>query len=239
MSTNPKAFLKIEKLTESKIEGYSDFGEIPLSNKTMYIGRSGKQNKSNDPDIRIIGDHYISRLQARIDYNAKDDCFHICDVGSLNGTYINGQLLEHNKQYRLKDYDVIGLAKVSGEMRANFRFVQTTEQTLPSWIAHDDRKASRKTGLCINIASRRVFVDNTEITLTGREFKVIEFLYNNRNLACSTDDISWEVWGKEGASDELVAKYISLIRRKIEKDPSHPRFLITVPGRQSCYRLEL
>ena len=74
-------------------------------------------------------------------------------------------------------------------------------------------------------------VAGNEVPLTKKEFTVLEVLYNNRGNVCSRDDLSWEVCGEEGASDELIAKHISRLREKIEADPSKPCYIITIPGR--------
>ena len=238
MNKEAIAFLKLEKITEGKVEGYSKWDEIPLSAKTVLVGRPGKDPNSASPDIKIVGDDYISRNQAKVFYSADKCCFMICDSGSSNGTFLNGEMLEQNKSYQLKEYDLISLAKISGETRVDLRF-KLSDRTLPSWMMKDMRQDIQKTGLHINFAAKKVFVNKKEAILTRTEFKVLEVLYNNKGKACGTDDIAWEVWGKEGANDELVAKYISLLRKKLESDPSKPEFIITIPGRQGCYLLDI
>ena len=238
MNEELKAFLRIEKLSKGKIESYEEWDEIPLNTDMVMIGRYTTKVDAIVPDIKILGDDYISRNQCEIYFSFTEGSFMICDVESLNGTYINGELLEKNRHYTLKDHDLIGLAKISGDMRVVFRF-RASEATLPPWVEAEPQKHLSKEGFMINMPSRRAFVDGKEIPLTGKEFKVLEVLYNNRGNACSKDDIAWEVWGEEGASDELVAKYISRLRGKIEPNPLEPRFIITVPRGHRCYRLDM
>jgi len=238
MSENIKAVLRVEKLAHGKIEGYEEWDEIPLSTDAVFIARPDKKADVVSPDVKIVGDDYISRNQAEVFYSFSDGCFMLRDTGSLNGTYLNGEVLEKNTAYKLADHDLIGLAKISGEMRVVFRF-RLSDATLPAWVVEELARTSHKEGLSINIAARRVFIEGKEVPLTRRDFKVLEVLYNNRGKACSIDDISWEVWGEEGASDELIAKYVSRLREKIEPEPSKPRYIITVPGRHGCYRLDL
>jgi pSer/pThr/pTyr-binding forkhead associated (FHA) protein len=238
VSEETKAFLRVEKLAKGKIEGYEEWDESPLSTDAVLMARPDKKADAVSPDIKIVGDDYISRNQAEIYYSFGDGCFMLRDTGSLNGTFLNGELLEKNQAYPLADQDLIGLSKIAGEIRVVFRF-RLSEATLPAWVVEESAKASHKEGLAINLAARRVFITGKEIPLTKREFKVLEVLYNDRGKACSIDDISWEVWGEEGASDELIAKYISRLRDKIETDPAKPSYIITVPGRHGCYRLDL
>jgi len=238
MSEKTGSFLRVEKLVKGKVEGYEQWDEIPLSTDAMLIGRPSKKPDAIPPDIKILGDDYISRNHAEIYYSFSDGCFMLRDNGSLNGTFLNGEMIEKNKAYPIKDHDLIGFSKISGEMRVILRF-RTSYSTLPPWVEEKPSRPPEKQGFSINIAARRVFVDGKEVPLTKKEFKVIEVLYNNRGNACSIDDISWEVWGNEGAGDELIAKYISRLREKIELEPSKPCYIVTVPGRHGCYRLDL
>jgi len=238
MKEKISAFLRVEKLEKGKIEGYEQWDEIPLSTDAVLIGRPSKKPDAIPPDINILGDDYISRNQAEIYYSFSDGCFILRDNGSLNGTFLNGKMIETNKPYPIKDHDLIGFSKISGEMRLILRF-RASYSTLPPWVEEKPVGPPGKEGLFLNLAARRVYAAGKEIPLTGKEFKVIEVLHNNKGNACSIDDISWEVWGKEGASDELIAKYISRLREKIEPEPSKPRYIVTVPGRHGCYRLDL
>lgn len=238
MNEKTIAFLRVEKLVKGKIEGYEQWDEIPLGTDAVLIGRPSKKPDAIVPDIMILGDDYISRNQAEIYYSFSDGYFMLRDNSSLNGTFLNGEILEKNKPYPLKDHDLIGFCKISGEVRLVLRF-RTSDSTLPPWVEEMHDGPPDKQGFFINIAARRVFISGKEVPLTRKEFKVIEVLYNNKGNACSIDDISWEVWGKEGASDELIAKYISRLREKIEPEPPKPRYIVTVPGRHGCYRLDL
>jgi pSer/pThr/pTyr-binding forkhead associated (FHA) protein len=239
MEQNIQAFLQIEQLIKGKIEGYELRGEIPLSTDAVLIARPSRQPGQVQPDIKIVGDdsitrtHNDTRSHAEIYYSFSDGCFMLRDNGSTNGTFLNGEQLEIDKPYPLKDYDQIGLARITGEMRVIFRF-RTSEATVGPWA--DDDFVKPKEGLSLNIKARRVYISTKEIPITKTEFEVIQFLYENKGNACSKDDIAWAVWGKEGASDETIAQYISRLRKKIELDPAKPRYIVTVHDR---YRLDL
>jgi hypothetical protein len=238
MSEKTGAFLRVERLAKGKIEGYEKWDEIPLGTDAVLIGRPDNRSDAIPPDIKILGDDYISRNQAEIFYSFNDGCFILRDNGSLNGTFLNGEMIENRKNYPIKDHDIIGFSKISGEMRLELRF-RTSYSTLPPWLEEKSTGPQGKEGLFLNLAARRVYAGEKEVPLTKKEFQVIEVLYNNKGNACSIDDISWEVWGKEGASDELIAKYISRLREKIEPEPSKPRYIVTIPGRHGCYRLDI
>ena len=228
-------FLRIEKLVKGKVEGHDVWEKIPLHTRTV-IGRSSNDDGTKPLDVKIVGDDRISRRQAAISLNPGEARFMISDLGSINGTFLNGELLEKDKPYPLKDNDLISLAKVNGQSRVVFRF-RNSEGTIPAWVEEEPGKPVAKEGLFINLAARRVYVNGKEIPLTRKEFQILEVLYDNRGNPCTTDDISYHVWGRDGATPELIAQHIMRLRRSIELDPYKPRYIITPPGRQGCYQL--
>lgn len=239
MTETARAFLRIEKLATGKIEEHEMWQEIPLGTTALIIGRPSKNPDVISPDIKVIGDDYITRGEhAEIFYSDKNGCFMLQDVKSRNGSFINDEITEKNKPYPLKDRDIIGLAKINGEMRVKFRF-RVNDETPPPWLSGEMQKNTHEKGLHINLASKKVFVNGHEVSLTKTELKLLQILYENKGNACSIDDIAWEVWGKSGASDELIAQHVRRLRSRIEDDPSKPIYVITVPGKHGCYRLEI
>lgn len=230
MTEQTKAFLRIEKMIKGKIEGYEQWEEIPLNTDAMLIARPSNEPDAIAPDIRVIGDDYVSRRPIEIHYSIGERCFMLCDQGTTNGTFLNDELIENDgRLYKLKDYDVIGLAKVKGEMRVLLRF-RTSHKTQPGWLEEEPGKPPKRQGLSVRPEARRVFVNGREVPLTRTEWKVLEVLYIKRNKTATVDDITWEVWGPEGALPELVAKYIQRLRDKIEPDRAKPQYIITNPA---------
>ncbi len=76
------------------------------------------------------------------------------------------------------------------------------------------------------------FMKNDEyIELTQVEFQIIEFFFNNPNVAFKRNDILKNVWGTSYVGDDkIVDVNIHRIRNKIEEDPAHPKYLTTVWG---------
>ena len=64
-----------------------------------------------------------------------------------------------------------------------------------------------------------------------REFEVLAYLAARPDKALSPETIYTDVWRQEFGDITAVAVYIQRLRRKIEEDPSHPRFLQTVTGK--------
>lgn len=69
------------------------------------------------------------------------------------------------------------------------------------------------------------------ITLTTKEFETLKFLAKNSRRVISRDELLREVWGyRNGPSTRTVDTHILRLRRKLERDPSHPTHLLTVHG---------
>jgi len=106
-----------------------------------------------------------------------------------------------------------------------------TEHTPPKVIELDDHRTIDLQNLTINI-------NGTSQPFTKREIEVMAFLHNNNQRPVSREELLSAVWGYSKELDietRTVDIHIARIRRKIEADPKHPKFLITVRG--AGYRL--
>jgi len=72
------------------------------------------------------------------------------------------------------------------------------------------------------------------VPLSHREFELLAFLARNAGRSFPPEELYRAVWGLEHGDLSTVAVHVQRIRRKIEADPSSPRWLTTVPG--SGYR---
>jgi len=89
----------------------------------------------------------------------------------------------------------------------------------------------RCNGLEIDYGARQVWRDGQEIILTSREYEVLAYLAKNAGKVLTHRQILQTIWGGEyGNENDYVWTYVRRIRRKIEPDPDHPRFLLTAPG---------
>ena len=79
--------------------------------------------------------------------------------------------------------------------------------------------------------SRRVFVSETEINLTAKEFDVMELLAMNPNKVYSREDLLRLIWGSEYPGDaRTVDVHIRRLREKVEENPSEPKYVYTKWG---------
>lgn len=89
----------------------------------------------------------------------------------------------------------------------------------------------------IDLAAKRVYVDDTVVHLTPTEWHVLEVLARNPGKLISQKQLLHEVWGPGYETEtNYLRLYLAQLRRKLERDPSQPKHLITEPG--MGYRLE-
>lgn len=78
-----------------------------------------------------------------------------------------------------------------------------------------------------------------ELHLTHREFEVLRYLAERQGQIVSRDKLLREVWGYlDMPSTRSVDHAIARLRKKLEKDPHHPRFIHTVHGDGYCVSLD-
>lgn len=83
----------------------------------------------------------------------------------------------------------------------------------------------------LNLRRRTLLKSGVNIELTQVEFQMIEYFFNNPDIALDRTDILNKVWGSNYYGEEkIVDVNIRRLRKKIEDDPSNPKKLITVWG---------
>lgn len=86
-------------------------------------------------------------------------------------------------------------------------------------------------GLRIDFEKYRVFVDDQEVHLTPIEFKLLALLVEHAGKVLTHSFIIRKIWGYSTSEDsQSLRVFMANIRRKIEKDSSHPRFILTEVG---------
>jgi two-component system response regulator RegX3 len=97
--------------------------------------------------------------------------------------------------------------------------------------------AGGEAGLLMDPGHRRVFVrDGRCISLTRKEFDLLQFMVENHDRVISADDILVRVWGPEYLGDrDLVKQFIHRLRSKLDADPGQPRSIVTVRGSGYAY----
>jgi two-component system KDP operon response regulator KdpE len=90
--------------------------------------------------------------------------------------------------------------------------------------------------LRIDLAAREVTVAGAHVQLTPHEFGLLSLLARNEGKLLTHKTILEEIWGHAyNAESHYLHVYVSQLRRKIEPEPSRPRYILTEPG--AGYRL--
>ena len=88
----------------------------------------------------------------------------------------------------------------------------------------------------VDVADRIVTVGGKRVKLSPHEFDLLRVLAQNRGKLLTHRTLLREVWGPAyGVEAHYLHVYVSHLRRKIEPDPTSPRYLLTEPG--AGYRL--
>lgn len=77
----------------------------------------------------------------------------------------------------------------------------------------------------------RVLVRGEEINLSPKEFRILELFLNHPRRVWSREQLLERIWGPDFMGDsKTVDVHIRWLREKLELDPSHPEYLLTVRG---------
>ena len=210
MTSHPGAMLMVER-------GIDDASVIPLDQSVCMIG------KSTSADI-FADNPYVSRRHAQIVLQGGH--FEFSDLGSKNGTFLNGARLSHDETSRLSSGDRIELAQ--GQVVLRFHEWGATA-TLPA-PGH-----SESADLSVDLRSREVLVQGVKLEppLSRKEFDVLGLLHQRKGEACSKDQLAEAGWPeREGGdvADQDIEQCIRRLRLRIEPDPSGPQYILTVRG---------
>ncbi|MFB7051814.1 response regulator [Streptomyces vinaceus] len=89
----------------------------------------------------------------------------------------------------------------------------------------------------VDLAARKVVRGGRTVRLTPTEWHLLELLIAHPGHLVTQRRLLLEVWGPTYAEhSNYLRVYMAQLRRKLEADPSHPRYLITEPG--MGYRFE-
>lgn len=192
--------------------GKTDKPEYQLTNRPVTLGREA----INDV---VLSDPEISRRHARL--FVQDGQFFLEDLGSTNGTFLNGERIHGPMQ--LRDGDQIKV----GDVVFTFRDpeVTTQETAVPE--------------LEVDVLAGVVRVNRQLVTLAPKEFDLLTYLFARRGEVCTKDDIGTAVWPEyqSGVYDYQIENLVRRLRTRLEADPAAPQLLLTIRGRG--YKLTL
>jgi len=82
----------------------------------------------------------------------------------------------------------------------------------------------------IDLANKRIQRGGRDIRLTATEWQVVEILARNPGRLITQRHLLEQVWGLTDTKTNYIRVLMMAVRRKLEPDPSHPRYFITEPG---------
>ncbi|MEK6588779.1 MAG: FHA domain-containing protein [Chloroflexota bacterium] len=171
----------------------------------------------------VVPDRQVSRQHALI--RRTKNGYTLKDLGSKNGTHLNGTPVEG--EVPLQDGDVIQIGLV---LRLVF---VGTESTIPL-----KREGLSKMGLGrlrMDPQSHRVWVGRAEIEppLSPPQYRLLELMYQNPDKVVTREQIVRHVWPEslgEGVSEQAIDALVRRLRERLsELDPGHP-YVVTVRG---------
>jgi two-component system, OmpR family, KDP operon response regulator KdpE len=113
-----------------------------------------------------------------------------------------------------------GIEELLARVRASLRR-HTAAEAVPAFQSKD---------FTVDFESRRVTVGGEEVHLAPKEFEVLRELIANQGKPVSHRRLLQAVWGPEyGEETENLRVVINQLRKKIEKDHSQPKYILTEP----------
>jgi len=194
-------------------EGQDAGRSWPIEKDRVIIGRG------EDCDV-VLGERRVSRRHAQI--RRLDSQYVLEDLGSRNGTYVNGR--ETIGPYVLQDGDEIQIA-----LCVRLSFVGA-EATAP--LVFERRK---RPGLYLDKERLLVLVVGRELDppLSLAQYRLLELLYDRDGRVCSRDEIVEAVWpevAEEGVSDQAIDALVRRLRERVSEVDPHHQYIVTVRG---------
>ena len=198
-----------------------------LSAVTVYNGIEG---------VRLIDENKDSYSLIILDVMLPDiDGFQILqkirDTSNIPVLMLTAKSSEEDKVFGLRlgadDY----LIKPFGinELLARVNSLIRRYTTLNPFTADIDSISLKD--MVIDKLNRTVTVKDIPVLLTGKEFDLLLFLASNKGRVFTKKQIYSQVWEEEYAFDDSnIMSFISKLRKKIEPDPDHPFYILTVRG---------
>lgn len=197
----------------------------PLNGQRWMIGDKIIIGRDVECEI-MIPNRQVSRRHASLTLTNSGAT--IEDLGSKNGTHLNGALVSEPEL--LKDGDMIQIA-----FAQQFIYL-SSDATMPLEMGTMEGISPVREGLLkLDKSSRQVWIGTEEVIppLSASQFQLLELLYERQDRVVPRKEIISEIWGAENALDVSEQALDALVRRLRERlaaiDNLHP-FIITVRG---------
>jgi len=201
-----------------EVDGPNAGKRIFLEQADLIIGR-------DETCDLVIAERQVSRQHARIRHEGGRHLLE--DLGSKNGTFVNGQELEG--PYALQDGDEIQIA-----LCCKLTYVGV-DATAPVVLEEAFQ------GLRMNIESKRVWVAGKELAppLSLAQYRLLELLYQEPGRVYSRDEVVEAVWpedDREGISEQAIDALARRLRERLAEFDPETQYVVTIRGHG--FRLE-
>jgi two-component system alkaline phosphatase synthesis response regulator PhoP len=96
---------------------------------------------------------------------------------------------------------------------------------------HRDVTAFKFGDVSINFKRAEVLLRDAPVELSAMEFKLLQYLIENRGIVHTRDTLLDAVWGYDAMpTTRTVDVHVAWLRQKLEENPRHPKFIQTVHG---------
>jgi two-component system alkaline phosphatase synthesis response regulator PhoP len=86
-------------------------------------------------------------------------------------------------------------------------------------------------GLRIDLRGTKVTRDGEAVSLSAREYRLLEYFVTHCGVTLSRDELLREVWGySTEVFSRTIDVHVGSLRQKVEPDPKKPQLILTVPG---------
>jgi len=196
---------------DARDSGRSPFLTDPAGREHVLTEDDVTIGRAVENDL-VVTSRRVSREHARL--RRKGWRVFLEDMGSTNGTFLNGERV--HDAVELRDEDRIGVGDVV-------------------FVFHDPAITIRETpfpDLEVDAAGGVVRIDRRQVALSAKEFALLTYLHENRGRVCTKDEIGLAVWPEYDGEvyDYQVENLVHRLRQTLEYEPSEPQLLITVRG---------
>lgn len=179
---------------------------VTLSQDGCTLGRAGSCTL-------VVARPLVSRLHAQVEWLGGH--FQLRDLGSVNGTWVNGQRI--GEPHVLAHHDLIGL----GDPAALLTFVDPdATQVAASRLRYDARQL-------------RFYLGAQPVELTPHQFRLLLHLYQHRGQVRSREQCAEAVWGSDytpGNDATPLDRLISTTRSALRDVDPNAQVIETRPG---------
>jgi len=86
-------------------------------------------------------------------------------------------------------------------------------------------------GLEADLRTHHVSVKGRKVTLSPTEFRLLIYLMRKQNTVVTHRELLFHVWGPSYVNErDYIKLYVRYLRKKLEKDPENPKYIVTQRG---------